>query len=162
MNCKYLSVSLSSTLLMATVLFARPVGVATEIYDDAFVQATHLEPATFLAKYKPALVSKQKRANAYAPKQIDYLLTYALGSDKFVFYKMPDKTLILSFTAASTRLKLARNVQVGMSQQAFEAAFRKKLAGNIATVTETGAFELYTFKFDHRALKSITYQCRID
>ena len=32
----------------------------------------------------------------------------------------------------------------------------------MATVTETEAFELYTFKFSNHALTAITYQCRID
>lgn len=148
--------------LVATPLFARPTEATTEIYDDTFVQASHLELAPFLAKYKPTLVSKQKRTNAYAPKQVDYLVTYALGTDRFVFYKTPGKTLILSFAATSNKLKLARNVKVDMSQQAFEAAFKKKLVGHIATVTETEAFELYTFEFDHHVLTKITYQCRID
>ena len=39
---------------------------------------------------------------------------------------MPDKSLIVSFAVTSTKLKLPRNVQVGMSQLAFETAFKKK------------------------------------
>ena len=140
----------------------QPYQAVTEVYDDNFVSSSHLELKPFLAKYKPILVSQKKQPNAYVPKQIDYIQTYELKANRFTFYKTPSKILILAFTLTSSEMKLAKNVAVGMSQEAFERVFKKKLSGNIATVAETEQFELYTFKFSNHALVSIDYQCRIE
>jgi hypothetical protein len=135
---------------------------STQIYNDSFVEAAHLELKPFVEKYKPTLLSRQKIANLHVPAQRDYVLTYQVGTGKFVFYQTSDKALIQSFTCSTPRVVLAKGVQVGMSQAAFERVFHQQLAGTMATVADTEAFQLYTFTFLKHLLARIDYQCRID
>ena len=138
-----------------TSCFGQQSSRRTEIYNDSFVAAAHLELKPFVGKYKPTLLSRQKIANSYEPAQCDYLLTYQVGTGKFIFYQTPDKALIQSFTSSTPLVVLAKGVQVGMSQAAFEQVFHQKIAGTIATVGDTETFQVYTFTFRKHTLAQI-------
>lgn len=134
----------------------------TEIHSNAFIAAGGMDFQYFRSKYKPTLFSRQKIANLHEPSQYDYVLTYQVGLDKFVFYQTPEKTLTLSFTCSTPRVELARGVRVGMSQTAFERLFNRKVAGTRALMMDTEGFEVYTFTFSKHTLTQVAYQCRID
>lgn len=134
----------------------------TEIDNDPFMQASYVRHKPFVDQYKPALRSRQKITNRFDSAQRDYLLTYQVGADRFVFYQTPNKTFILSFACSTPRVTFAHGVQVGMSQAAFERVFHRKIAGTVATVGDTEAFAVYTFTFRQHALARIDYECQMD
>ncbi len=166
---KLLFRSWTATILTVFIAGTIPVfgqkqtsALQTEIFDDDFVHKSHLELRSFLAKYKPVLLTKERHVNEHDVKQIDYIITYTLGQDKFIFYQTPSKALTTYFSLASGQLVLANSIRVGMTKQAFEKAFKHKAIGNTATVAELEQFELYTFSFAKNTLSRIIYQCRID
>ncbi len=134
----------------------------TEIRSNSFVAAGEMDLKSFISKYKPTLLSRQKTTNLHKPAQHDYILTYQVGPDKFVFYQTPEKTLTLSFTCSTPLVGLAKGVRVGMSQTAFERVFNRKVASTSALVMDTEGFEVYTFTFLKHTLAHVDYQCRID
>jgi hypothetical protein len=148
--------------LSSQVCFGQQSLASTQLYDDSFMEAAHLNFKSFVSKYKPTLLSRQKETNIHDATQHDYVLTYQFGTDRFVFYQAADKTLITSFTCASPRIVLAKGIRIGMSQAVFERTFHHKVAGTTATVGDVEAFEKYTFTFRQKVLVNIGYQCRLD
>lgn len=134
----------------------------TEIDNDPFVHASYLSHKPFVDQYKPALQSRQRIANRFDAAQRDYLLTYRVGPDRFVFYQTPNKTFIRSFACSTPRVAFAYGVRVGMSQAAFERVFHRKIAGTVATVGDTEGFEVYTFTFRQHAIARIDLECQMD
>jgi hypothetical protein len=134
----------------------------TEIDNDPFVHASYVQHRPFVDQYKPALRSRQPITNRFDAAQRDYLLTYLVGADPFVFYQTPDKTFIRSFTCSTPRVAFAHGVRVGMSQAAFERVFHRTIASTVATVEDTEGFELYTFTFRQHALARIDFECQMD
>ncbi|MFD1470662.1 hypothetical protein ACFQ48_20720 [Hymenobacter caeli] len=149
------------TSLAATPARAQINPTKTALCNDAFVKAARLDLKPFLAKYKATPFSKRQQLHPSDPKQTDYVLTYALGTDKFVFYQTPAKTLAVSFVATSGKLRLAKGVHVGMSKKAFETAFKHEIA-NTATVADAEHLQRYTFTFTRQQLSSIVYQGRTE
>jgi hypothetical protein len=107
------------------------------------------------------LLSKRRQANAHDPKQTDFIITYALGTDKYIFYQTPSRTFITSFSTGANTLQLARGIHVGASKQTFEKAFKQKVS-TVATVADTEQFQVYTFTFTQNVVSNIKYQCRLD
>ncbi|MDO7846681.1 hypothetical protein Q5H92_09960 [Hymenobacter sp. M29] len=116
----------------------------------------------FVHQYKPVLRSRQQITNRFDSAQRDYLLTYQVGANQFVFYQTPEKTFIRSFTCSTPRITLAYGVRVGMSQAAFERVFHRTIAGTVVTVGDTEGFEVYTFTFRQHTLARIDLECEMD